>query len=266
MNSKQLPILILFFLLFFQNTRALTPQQKLFDQYLKNHSWKLVFENNGTDAQKNWFLDGEQGIVTYTPDGIILQAGNTENDNASHVVLWTNQTFSGEIRVEYDFMRLDTNQLENNVNILYLHAAGSGKKPYTEQIEEWSELRKIPAMDIYFNHMNAFHISYAVNFVPYNRDYIRGRRYVAETGKGLQGTALYPEYADTGLFLPGKKYHITVLLTPDKLYMNVRDADQTKLFYFDIPAEKQLPGGYIGLRQMWTRRSLYSNFKVYEQK
>lgn len=233
---------------------------------LKEENWKEVFYDSGTkNWEQSWFLDGETGYVENTDKGMVLHAGPEPDENGSHVVLWSRPVFNGNIRVEYDFTRLDSNQLENNVNILYLHATGSGVNGYDSDISVWTDMRKIPAMDIYFNHMKAFHISYAVNSVPYDSDYVRGRRYIPETGHGLKNTALYPEYSNTGLFTVNKTYHITAILTDRRLYMEVKGDHKKQLFYFDIAADKYLSGGRIGLRQMWTRTSRYTNFRVFEK-
>lgn len=59
----------------------------------------------------------------------------------------------------------------------------------------WTELLRVPAMRIYFDHMNLFHISFAA--FPNDDDatsYIRGRRYMPAIGKGFDGTDLQPDY------------------------------------------------------------------------
>ena len=63
------------------------------------------------------------------------------------------------------------------MNILYIQATGSGEEPFVKDITEWNELRRAPAMRMYFDHMNTYHISYAA--FPNNEDttsYIRARR------------------------------------------------------------------------------------------
>ena len=59
-------------------------------------------------------------------------------------------------------------------------------------------------MRLYFNHMNTYHISYAA-FRQKNddseEDYIRGRRYMPDAGKGLSGTAVTAEIRTTRLTL-----------------------------------------------------------------
>ena len=69
------------------------------------------------------------------------------------------EQLAGDLKIEYDYTRTDNET--RCVNILYIQATGSGKGPYALDISDWNELRKVPAMATYFNHMHAYHISYA---------------------------------------------------------------------------------------------------------
>ena len=227
--------------------------------------WKKVFHDDFKDMDTTaWHLDGLRGSMKITPEGLVLSAGNMINANSDHVVLWNTQEYKGDIRVEYDFTRLDTCSTET-VNIIYLHANGSGADGYSHDIMEWNDRRTVPAMSTYFNHMNAFHISYAVEKGDtLKADYVRGRRYMPETGKGLAGTALRPEYENTGLFRTGITYHITVIKRGSMLFMNVAGDGKEKLFHFDLSSHPDIDGGRTGLRQMWGRTSRYADFKVFQ--
>lgn len=240
-------------------------EQSDFNKY-KNLNWKLAFVDKFDSKldTANWMLDGLNGSVNISSLGLDLCAGNRVCNDSDHVVLWIKKRFEGSLKIEYDFTRLDTTK-EECVNILYIHANGSNREAYKEDIRKWGELRRIPAMDVYFNHMNAYHISYAVvGPDSVTKDYIRARRYLPETGKGLKGTALEPEYINTDLFRTGAKYHITVILHENKLFMEVSNKDGNRLFWFDISSHPYIREGYIGLRQMWTRCSRYENFEVSE--
>ncbi|MDL2214593.1 DUF1961 family protein [Dysgonomonas sp. OttesenSCG-928-M03] len=239
--------------------------QSEFDRY-KYLNWKLAFVDKFDSKidTATWMLDGMNGNVMVSSLGMKLCAGGRAYNDSDHVVLWIKRKFKGSLKIEYDFTRLDTTK-EECVNILYIHANGSNKGVYKEDIGEWGELRKIPAMDVYFNHMNAYHISYAVvGPDSVTKDYIRARRYLPETGRGLKGTALEPEYLNTGLFQTGVRHHITVILHENKLFMEVSNKDGNRLFWFDISSHPYIREGYIGLRQMWTRCSRYENFEVSE--
>jgi hypothetical protein len=135
-------------------------ERKAFGQVEAANEWKQVFNDPCTgDWKKQWFLDGEVGKVTTGPDGMTLTAGPEFKNDAHHMVLWTKQSFEGDLKIEYDYTRLDN---ENRcVTILYIQATGSGKGAFAKDITKWNELRKVPAMRTYFNHMNTYHISYA---------------------------------------------------------------------------------------------------------
>ena len=223
--------------------------------------WQLVYENDfRTAPEPEWILDGLKGTVHYNHQGMVLNAGPKASNDSNNVVLWCPRPFSGDLKIEYQFTRLDTSTIES-VNIIYLHALGSGKDEYVTDIMQWNELREIPAMRVYFNHMNTYHISYAVS-LPEDVDYVRARRYLPETGRGLDGTALFPEYHDTNFFHTGTTYQMTVIFYNSRLFMQVSDHEKSKLFWFDTTTLPSLSEGYIGFRQMWTRSSRYADFRV----
>jgi len=227
-------------------------------------SWKLLFDDDCTSAwQTNWLMDGTRSYITHSSKGMDYYAGKEAHNDTCHTVLWTKQKFSGDIKVEYDYTRLDTSHL--GVNIIYLLANGSGKGDYDKDIFKWNELRKVPAMKEYYNHMNTYHISYAAySFKENEPEYIRARRYMPETGKGLKGTNLSPEYVnDSELFAPGIKHHIVIIKKGQKLYMHVTNSEKSRLFWFDTSNFPEIKEGRVGLRQMWTRAARYANFKIY---
>jgi len=228
-------------------------------------SWKLNFADNmKTDWKKNWFLDGEKAQLTNTKKGLLFKAGPIPASDADHSVIWTKKSFSGDIKIEFDFIRRDS--VTRFVNILYLFAEGSGNGPYDKDIEKWKDVRKIPAMKMYFNHINTYHISFAA-FENNNdnpaEDYIRARRYLPETGKGLEGTDLLPDNFRTGMFKPNVKYHITVISINNNLMMKVTGDGKTFVSNWDTSKFSPLSQGRIGLRLMGSRASEIFDFKVY---
>jgi hypothetical protein len=229
-------------------------------------NWKIAFEDDCTDSwQKKWVMDGERSHITHSAQGMDYFAGTEAYNDTGHTVLWTKQTFSGDLKIEYDYTRLDTSRL--GVNIIYLLATGSGKGPYKSDLFEWNELRRVPAMRQYFNHVNTYHISYAAYpFESGKPGYIRARRYMPETGQGLDGTALTPEYENSGFFAPGVKHHIIVIRRGEKLYMQVSNPTQSRLFWFETSNFPPIEAGRVGLRHMWTRAVRYANFKISELK
>ncbi len=173
--------------------------------------WEEVFTDSCTgDWTEQWFLDGQVASVSNSEMGMQLTAGPQFKNDAHHMVLWTKESFEGDVRIEFDFTRLDFET--RCVNILYIQATGSGEAPYKKDIAEWNTLREVPAMRMYFNHMNAYHISYAAfpNEGNDRKSYIRARRYMPQLS-GLDGTNLEPDYYPDGLFAPGVPHKITVI-------------------------------------------------------
>jgi hypothetical protein len=227
--------------------------------------WKEVFFDNGTgDWRDKWFLDGEIGAVENSPSGMRLSGGPRFGDDAHHMVLWTKDSFEGDVKIEYDYTRLD---FENRaVNILFIHATGSGNGPYARDITEWNELRKVPAMETYFNNMNLYHLSYAA-FPLDGIDttaYIRGRRYMPDTGKGLEGTDFTPDYFPQGLFEPGVPHHITVIKRGTDIHMRIKNDQRVYYCKMSNTALPTVTEGRLGLRHMYTRSARYKNFRVSE--
>ena len=229
-------------------------------------NWKPVFEDDFKSAwQKKWLLDGEKAALKNTNKGLLFKAGTVAESDADHAVLWTKESFEGDLRVEFDFTKQD--DATKFVNILYLFARGSGKEPYATDISKWSDLRTVPAMKTYFEHMNAFHMSFSAfendNTNP-NADYIRARYYLPERGKGLTGTDLKPDFLKTGLFKTGVKHHIVVIRRGDDLFMQIKNAEKEYLCHWKTNVFPTLNSGRIGLRLMGSRVSEFGNFKVFE--
>lgn len=228
--------------------------------------WKSVFQDSCIkDWQANWSKDGLLATISNGPEGMTVSAGPKFNNDDSNMVLWTKKSFKGDLKIEYDFTRIDT--INHFVNIIYIQATGSDKKPYCYNIHEWKSLRQVPSMDLYYEHMNTYHISYAVsgaNEPNGVEEYLRGRRYIPERGLGLQGTAMKPEYHNTGTFTPGVTYRITIIKKGKELFMQVRNKKTDRIFYFNADQYDAITEGWIGLRQMRQRISRYANFKVSE--
>ena len=213
-------------------------QQKRFD-ILSEKPAQLVFEDNFRHAwSEKWHLDGENAKIIQKDGRLEMYAGGRAYVDADHLVLWTKEEFKGNLKIEYDFTRLDSSGYYC-VNILYIQAQGAGRKPFVKDIFKWNELRKVPRMSMYFNNMDTYHISYAV-------------------------TGVASEDLNTGLFKIGVTYHLTFIKYETNLYMNVKGDGQDKTFYFDASAFPKIDKGRVGLRQMYTRNSKYANFRVYQ--
>lgn len=233
------------------------------DSLLKLPTKTLLHDDFSKGWRNNWMLDGDRATLKTSSRGLSLQAGPTPASDADHTVLWTKESFEGNLRIEFEFTRNDS--ATKYVNILYLFAEGSGEAPYHKDIAQWNHLRTTPAMRTYFNHMNLYHISFAAfendNFDP-QADYIRARRYMPEMKQGLTGTELLPEYEITGLFQPGVKHKVTVVRYNDDLYMEVSNANKSKRFHWKTDTFPKLESGRIGLRLMGSRASTFHQFRV----
>jgi hypothetical protein len=257
------------------NSANAAPESKY--QAINNANWKLKMQDICTgDWTEQWFLDGERAEVRSNSKGMFFSGGPIVGDSSCNAVLWTKESFSGDVKIEYEYTRMDCVK-DGGVNILYILASGTGIEPYSEDITEWSELREIPAMTAYLWNMRLLHISYASfgSDAPDGQDYLRARHYPVK--KGGPTNRFDPTYFDTGLFKPGATYKITVIRREDDLFMNVEylkggalsdayfnpDTDKiSKLFHWDISSSQPVSEGRIGLRHMAKRASRYNNFKV----
>lgn len=61
---------------------------------------------------------------------MLLSVGPIPRDHASHCVLWTKESFAGDVKIEFDYWRLDT--IQRWVNILYIQATGTGIASYDD--------------------------------------------------------------------------------------------------------------------------------------
>jgi len=227
-------------------------------------TWKLAFVDSGTnDWQQHWFLEGDKATVKNDQGGMVFSAGPVPGEQASHAVLWTKQSFSGDIKVEYDYTRLDSMTNVTAVNILYLHATGLGSSASPTDIFQSTHQRAVPWMKSYFLNMNALHISYATSG-PGRSQYVSARRYPAKSVAEFElGTQIPPVYENVDLFQPGETYHITVTKQGNHLTFIARRGKQTHRFDWDTSAFPSVTEGRIGFRHMWARSSCYQNIKIY---
>ncbi len=240
-----------------------TGPERRYRQLLEADLKQVFFDQGSEDWEDKWFLDGERGSVKNTPEGMVFSAGPIRGDNGSHSVLWTRESFEGDIRIEFDYTRLD--DIDYAVNILYIQATGIGEPPYAEDIAEWSHLRVVPFMNRYFRFMNLLHISYAAYPLADGpqADYVRARRYPVRPGMNFsRDTRIPPDYDSTGLFQPGIPYHFTFIKKGHELFFNVKNGDTDKLFHWDTSGFDPVTHGRIGIRHMYTRAARYGNIRI----
>jgi len=226
---------------------------------------ELLFEDSGTqDWTKKWFLDGERAVLDNTPMGMYYSAGPEAKNDTCHAVLWTKETFEGNMLIEFDYTRADYS--DGFVNIIYFHATGKGGAEYPEDISLWNEKRRVPSMRIYYRHMNAYHISYAVGKANGGEDYIRLRRYEPAKRTKLAGSEIPPDTFNSGLFKPFYTYHVQVARYKNTIEMHIQnkqDAQDHLTLRWDASSAPLCNKGRIGLRHMYTRSSIYKDFKVW---
>jgi hypothetical protein len=229
---------------------------------LQSLSWSEAYHDSCTgNWEDGWFLDGVRATVDNTPNGMVLSAGPVARDHASHCVLWTKQSFEGDVKVEFDYWRTDT--IQQYVNIIYILATGIEEGPYTKDIADWSHLREIPYMRSYFHNMKAVHISFAAfGAEPSEEDYVRLRRYPRGKDQKFNEIAVMPDNFNTGLFKPGVKHRFTIIKKGHDVLMQVATDEKTALFGWNTSDFDPITEGRIGLRHMWTRSSRYADFKV----
>ena len=227
---------------------------------LMRQEWNTVLEDEGTgDWHAHWFLDGRNASISHSPSGMDFHAGPTFGNDADHAVLWTHEEFEGDMRIEYEFTRLDN--AHRCVNILYLQATGSGDEPYATDITKWNHLREVPAMREYFGHMHTYHVSYAAfgNTDEVTPGYIRARRYMANE---LDGTEISPDYDPGDFFATGVPHRLTCIKSGDHIYFRVKNEQRELLCHWHNTEFPSIVRGRIGLRQMFTRASRYRDIRI----
>ena len=265
--TKYAVLLLLF--LFSAFISAQNKEQKEFEMLKNSKNWELSFEDScKQNWTSHWFLDGLRADIKNSENGMLYSAGTVNRDDACHAVLWTKKSFSGTVKIEYDYTRTDARVVW--VNILYILATGVDLEHYDKDITKWNALRIIPSMRNYFKNMNAYQISYAAfkgNNEDPEADYIRLRQYPTPNRQEyLKGSEIPEASYATGLFNPGVQYHITAIKTSKKIYFNVSSENESTLFSWDLREKSVLEEGRIGLRHMYTRSALYKNFKIFENK
>lgn len=193
-----------------------------------------------------------------------FKAGPEAGNDAHHAVLWSKKSYPGDIKIEYDYTRTDT---ENRwVNILYIQATGDNEGDFVTDISSWSKFREVPAMKKYFENMNALHISFAA--FENSGDgtyYVRARRYPKPDNEHFDVTKIIPSYDQRGYFKTGQTYHITVIKTDTQLLFKMGSKDGQEVYTWDLSKVAPITAGRIGLRHMYTRSAIYGNFKIYSK-
>ncbi len=234
-----------------------------FEKINNSAEWTLKMDDSCRgNWQDQWFLDGLIATVTNTEDGMDFRAGEEYGNDAHHAVLWTKEQFEGDVKIEYNYTR--TEEQTVNVNILYIQAQGTGEDGLDKDISKWK--RDVPTMSIYYKYMNPLHISYdafpMVNEDPTN-DYLRVRKYPISEDISFDQMEVEPTFFNIELFKPFITYKVTVIKDETHLYMNVEGDGREECYTWSLEGKAPINYGRIGLRHMYTRASMYSDFKVY---
>ncbi len=237
--------------------------EERFEKINNSPEWALQMDDSCRgDWQAQWFMDGKIATVVTSEEGMNFTAGPEFGNDAHHAVLWTKESFEGDVKIEYNYTRTDNQTI--NVNILYIQAQGVNGRD--ADISKWNELRETPTMKIYYEYMNPLHISYAafpmVNDDPTD-DYLRIRKYPISDKVSFDQMEVEPTYFKIGLFQPFVTYKVTVIKDKSDLYMTVEGDGRKECYIWSIADKAPLTEGRIGLRHMYTRSAQYSDFKVF---
>jgi hypothetical protein len=226
---------------------------------LKALQWKPLFSDvcGGSNWKDNWFLDGVDAVVENDIDKMTINA------TSGFAVLWTNMVFSGDVKIEYDFMRGDC--INSGVNIIYIQAAGINSPGYESDITAWSDKRSQSNMSDYYAHMHTYHISYAAD----KTDYVRGRRYNPSTYWFIPdffkiiGTEMQGELHHVGIFNdPDTWIHVTIIKRDLDVFVQFQHPEKNVFCHMVNSNAPPILGGRIGLRLMKHRISHFKNFEV----
>jgi len=123
-NSMKLSAKIIVTAMLLTSLNALGQHNSLdFDVVNTSKEWNLVFKDKCTkDWTKKWTLDGLIATVENSRKGMHFSAGPEAFNEAHHAVMWTKESFSGDIKIEYDYTRTD--EATSRVTILYIQATG----------------------------------------------------------------------------------------------------------------------------------------------
>lgn len=101
-------VLLVFGTLFFATLSGQTEAKKTFRQLVEAPGWRPALKDDGTrDWKRKWLLDGLRATVKNTPEGMVFSGGPQEGDDACHGVLWTKQSFTGDLKMTYIYTRTD---------------------------------------------------------------------------------------------------------------------------------------------------------------
>ena len=228
---------------------------------LKAQGWKLAMHDPCTgNWQDHWDLDGRVARVVNSPVGMLFEAGPQYLNEDHHGVLWTKESYSGDMMISFDYTRMD--HATKCVNILYIQAQGAEERGYDRDIKLWSNERLTPRMSHYFEKMHTYHVSFAAfeNTEEITPGYIRARRY---NGGTLTGTDILPDYEPDDFFEYNVPHHMCLIKRDQKIYLYISNGNKEKLCFWDNSDGYPIESGYFGIRHMFTRSAIYKDIRIY---
>ena len=222
--------------------------------------WVLKFSDPGGTsgaAVTKYFKDGSTATVAYTANGLEINAPS------GHTVVWTKTSFTGDIRIEFDYKRLNVPRVGiNEGTLLVVNGWGLSRVCPVDQlthpldIRAWA--RPVATYDVYKFCMANQTVSFD------NLDRGTDPRLTVRQNPG---------YHDMGTIIPpklqtGVLYHVTVTRTGNTLKTLVKRgttvvASLTATLNPSLPGSQVSKFGYVGFRQMTGRRAAYRNIKIF---
>jgi hypothetical protein len=223
--------------------------------------WVLKFNDPaGTPGATvgKYFKDGTSATISYTADGLDINAPV----NNGTTVVWTKTSFTGDIKVEFDYKRLDIPRVGvNEASLLVLNGWGLSTRCRVDRlihpldIRTWA--RPVATYDFYKYCM----ANQTVNFD--NLDLGTAPRLTVRQNPG---------YHDVGTVIPpvlqtGTLYHVTVTRTGNTLRAVIKQgattiASPTATLNPSLAGSQVSKFGYVGFRQMSGRHAAYRNIKI----
>ena len=231
----------------------------------------ILFEDSmAQDWQANWFLDGENAVLEHRDGGLAFITESSKVDkrvdraafDAQHAVLWTRESFEGDIRITYKYTKLPGCSWQK---LIYVQAQGVGEGPFIEDIYAWKDRREVAVMSAYFNYMDLIGLSL--------RNQIRCKRYPWNDmdGNGLK-TEFKPRAQNKGMPI-GHELDVLVEKRKKSILLRITDIETGETVVdhtWDLTDErileqrdpKYIETGRIGIRQMGGHKINMRDFKV----
>lgn len=231
---------------------------------------EVLFEDSMAENwEAQWFLDGKKATLEHRDGGLAFiteESGFNKNENraafdAQHAVLWTRESFEGDIRITYKYTRLPGCTWQK---LIYVQAQGVGG-PFDADIYAWKDRREVAVMSEYFNHMDLIGLSL--------RNEVRCKRY---PWNDLDGNDLEDEFlprAEIDGWPIGHELDVVLEKRRESLYLRITDTvtgeaivdhrwSLTDPRVLDDHDPKFVTEGRIGIRQMGGHKLWMRDFKV----